>query len=156
MKHLHLSGGTAARRIQIRRGGNDMDTEGREDRIIYIENQKVVYPIRSSQISHIQAGNRSLKITLIDGRVQHLRYMTLQRFMDEVDRKYFVQCSRSGIVNMDYVDNIDYGNRMITMKNQEQMAIGTTYVKFLREQLRNVHDMWQRKRLLQDTGDVLG
>lgn len=133
-----------------------MDTEGREDRIIYIENQKVVYPIRSSQISHIQAGNRSLKITLIDGRVQHLRYMTLQRFMDEVDRKYFVQCSRSGIVNMDYVDNIDYGNRMITMKNQEQMAIGTTYIKFLREQLRNVHDMWQRKRLLQDTGDVLG
>ena len=58
--------------------------------------------------------------------------------------------------SMDYVDNIDYGNRMITMKNQEQMAIGTTYVKFLREQLRNVHDMWQRKRLLQDTGDVLG
>ena len=125
----------------------DIEMGSQEDRFLYIEDQNVLYPIRCNQISHIQAVNRILKITLQDGSVQQLRYMTLQQFMEATDRRNFLQCSRSGIVNMDYVENIDYVNRMVTMKNQDCMAIGPTYIKNMHERLPSIREMWQQKQL---------
>lgn len=117
-----------------------------EPRTLCIQNQNVVYPIKCARVSHILAINHTLEVYMQDGKRYFLRYFTLQQLLETAGVWYFLQCSRSGIVNVNYVKNIDYTNRMITMYNEEQVAIGPTYVKALRRQFPTVQEIWMRKK----------
>ncbi len=117
-----------------------------EARMLYIQNQNVLYPIQCAQVSHIQAINRTMEVCLHSGGRYPVRYITLQQLLEVADVWYFLQCSRSGIINANYVQAIDYTNRIITMRNSEQIAIGSTYVRSLHEQFPTVQEMWMRKQ----------
>lgn len=117
-----------------------------EARTLYIQNQNVLYPVRCGQVSHIQACNRIMEVCMQDGKRYFLRYITLQQLLEVADVWYFLQCSRSGIVNANYVMSIDYSNRLITMRNSDQIAIGSTYIKLLHEQFPTVQEVWLRKQ----------
>ena len=117
-----------------------------EARKLYIQNQNVLYPIQCAKVSHILASNRSMEVCLHNGGRYPVRYITLQQLLEVADVWYFLQCSRSGIINANYVRNIDYTNRVITMRNSEQIAIGSTYVRSLHEQFPTVQELWLRKQ----------
>ena len=81
-----------------------------------------------------------------DGVKYEVHYITLQQFLEVADVWYLQQCSRSGIINANYVQSIDYTNRVITMRNSEQVAIGSTYMKTLHAQFPKIQEVWLRKR----------
>ena len=117
-----------------------------EARMLYIQNQNVIYPIQCAKVSHILASNRSMEVCLNNGGKYPVRYVTLQQLLEAADVWYFLQCSRSGIINANYVRNIDYTNRVITMCNSDQIAIGSTYVRSLHEQFPTMQELWQRRQ----------
>lgn len=117
-----------------------------EARMLYIQNQNVLYPVKCVEISHVQTLNRGVELSLHNGVKYEVHYITLQQFLEAADAWYFRQCSRSGIINANYIQSIDYTNRVITMRNSEQLAIGSTYVKALHEQFPAIQKVWLRKR----------
>lgn len=117
-----------------------------EEKILYILEQNVLYPIKCDEISHIQASNRLMEVHLKDGCRRLIRYVTMQQLLDIADVHYLQQCSRSSIVNVNYVQNIDYTNHVITMKNHVRLAIGSTYLKTFRERFRSVQELLQEKK----------
>lgn len=87
-----------------------------------------------------------MEVCLNNGGKYPVRYVTLQQLLEAADVWYFLQCSRSGIINANYVRNIDYTNRVITMCNSDQIAIGSTYVRSLHEQFPTMQELWQRRQ----------
>lgn len=117
-----------------------------EARRLYIQNQNVLYPVKCAEISHVQTLNRGVEVSLHNGVKYEVHYITLQQFLEVADVWYLQQCSRSGIINANYVQSIDYTNRVITMRNSEQVAIGSTYMKTLHAQFPKIQEVWLRKR----------
>lgn len=116
----------------------------REEQTLFLQEQNVIYPVKCRQISHVQAANRAMNVCLKNGKRQVVHYVTLQQFLEVADVPYFLQCSRSGIVNIDYVYNIDYTNRIITMQNSDKLAIGSTYIKRMRENFPSIQEVWNK------------
>lgn len=121
-------------------------TEPREEKMIFLLEQNVMYPLQIGQISHIQSVNHVMKICMENGNVHNTRYLTMQQLLEIADVPYLLQCSRSGIVNIRYVYTIDYTNRIITMNSRSRMAIGSTYVKSIRMRFQSVQDIWRQKK----------
>ena len=64
-------------------------------------------------------------------------YVTLKKFLSDVDSDGFIQCSRSVVVNTDYIHNVDITNRVIQLKKQVgTVEIGIMYKKELRERFK--------------------
>ena len=117
-----------------------------EGHMLYFQNENVLYPVKCRHISHIQAVNREMEVCLYNGKKYFTRYITLQKLLDAADVWYFLQCSRSGIINANYVRNIDYTNRVITMRNLDQLSIGTTFIKSVHAHFPTIQEQWQRKQ----------
>ena len=48
--------------------------------------------------------------------VLEIPYKTTQQILQEIGSDSFVQCSRTSIINKNYIEQIDYGNRFIKLK----------------------------------------
>ncbi len=106
---------------------------GEDEHMLYIQEEHVLYPVLCSQISHIQSMNHVMEVHLIDGSCRTLRYCTMKQLLETADVSFLLQCSRSAIINLDYVYCVDYVNRLVTMQSKRQLPIGSTYVKTLQE-----------------------
>lgn len=113
-------------------------TRGREEHMLYIQEENVLYPIPCSQIGYVQSTNHVMEVSLKNGSSRKLRYCTMQQLLDAADVGFLLQCSRSAIINMDYIHCIDYTNRLVTMQNRKQLPIGSTYVKALQKRFRKI------------------
>ncbi|MGN0391070.1 MAG: LytR/AlgR family response regulator transcription factor [Wujia sp.] len=110
----------------------------REEKMLYIQEQNVVYPIRCSQIGYIQSANHVMEVALKNGSRRMLRYCTMQQLLDVADVGFLMQCARSVIINTNYIQCIDYTNRVVTMQNRERLPIGPTYVKVMQERFQKI------------------
>lgn len=109
-----------------------------EDRMLYVKEENILYPIRCSQIEYIQSSNHVMELSLRNGCKRRLRYFTMQQLLDVADVGFLLQCARSVIVNTNYIQCIDYTNRIVTMQDRVQLPIGSTYVKVLQERFQNI------------------
>ena len=74
------------------------------------------------------------QIYLKNGEEIKIPYLTLRRFLLEADSGNFIRCCRSMVINLDYVDNIDFSNRIISLnKGREKADIGIRFKKRLKE-----------------------
>ena len=63
-------------------------------------------------------------------------YKTCEELMNEMDSKYFVQCSRYAIINKSYIEQIDYTNRYIKLKYvKAPVEIGVIMKNKLKEKI---------------------
>ena len=63
-------------------------------------------------------------------------YITIKRFLEEADDDNFIQCSRSSVVNLQYVRSLDLTNRMIELKNDfGTIGVGMSYKKKLKDKI---------------------
>lgn len=109
--------------------------ETEEEKYIHFRKDGILYPRKHSEIIYLENVGRRLTIYMADGEQLHMPYRTCAALMEELGTRQFVQCSRSTILNRDYIDNIDVQNRYVRLKGVEQMVeIGTILKKkFLRE-----------------------
>ena len=109
-----------------------------EEGMLYVKEENVLYPIRCSQIGYVQSSNHIMELSLQNGSKRRLRYVTMRQLLDAADVGFLLQCARSVIINTNYIQCIDFTNRIVTMQNRTQLPIGPTYVKDLQKRFQNI------------------
>jgi len=109
-----------------------------EDRSVYFRKDGIVYSVKVKDIVYIQSNKRKLKIVCVND-ILEIPYKTCDEILKELDSQAFVQCSRSGIVNKEFIEHIDYTNRFIKLRNiDEPVEIGIIMKKAFKQRMDNV------------------
>ena len=101
---------------------------------MYFRKDGIILAADREDIVYVECINHVLNIQTIQGDLLSIPYVTLKKFLSDVDSDDFVQCSRSTVVNRCYIHNVDITNRVIQLKNQMgTVEIGIMYKKGLKE-----------------------
>lgn len=106
-----------------------------ESKKVYLRKDGILYAVNIDDIIYIQVQHHKMKIYLINKEIE-IPYITIKQFLLENDCSYFVQCNRYSVINTQYIENIDLGNRYIKLRGKQTLIeIGLTYKKFLLDML---------------------
>ena len=110
-------------------------SDNEKEKYIYFRKDGILYPRKHSEIVYLENVGRQLTIYTSDGGQLHMPYRTCAALLEDLGSKRFVQCSRSTILNRDYIDNIDIQNRYVRLRRVDTIIeIGTIMKKkFLKE-----------------------
>lgn len=99
---------------------------GREADIAFYYYRKdgIIYSLETDKIICIESTHRRLTAYTTEQSVR-MPYRTLKAVMRELPQEYFIQCSKSMIVNRRHIDNVDMINCYITMKDGRKIEIGS-------------------------------
>ena len=101
---------------------------------MYFRKDGIILATDREDIIYVECINRVLNIYTIQEDLLSIPYVTLKKFLSDVDSDDFIQCSRSAVVNRCYIHNVDITNRVIQLKNQMgTVEIGIMYKKIIRE-----------------------
>lgn len=101
---------------------------------MYFRKDGIILAADREDIVYVECINHILNIHTVQGDLLSIPYVTLKKFLVDVDSDNFIQCSRSAVINMSYIHNVDITNRVIQLKNQMgTVEIGIMYKKGLRE-----------------------
>lgn len=105
-----------------------------EDDTLIFRQDGILWPVKINDILYIENYNHSIYVHLVNGKKQKFPYKTCKQILSEVNNHALLQCSRSVIINCTYVENIDFVNHYISMKDcDESIGLGLTYRKRLME-----------------------
>jgi DNA-binding LytR/AlgR family response regulator len=105
-------------------------TPRREQDILCLRKDGVLYPFRIDRIIYIESQNHNITIHEKDGKSEKMPYMTCRQILEEANNSALIQCSRGAIINRNYVKTIDKANRIIDLKGcGTQIVMGGVYVK---------------------------
>ena len=108
----------------------NFSTAKSEDAVLCFRKDGVLYPVKVCDIVYMDSLNHVFSVHTIKGGTLTVPYKSCKQLIEEADTDCLLQCSRSAIVNKDYVENIDIPNRYITMKGIEtKVEIGITFKK---------------------------
>lgn len=108
-------------------------TEREADRNLFFRREGLLFSVNLSEIIYIENRAHSLTIHTKAERMK-MPYKSCKKLMDEIDCKYFIQCSRSFLVNMKYVLALDSVNRYLILKDGlGNLEIGTAYINKVKE-----------------------
>jgi DNA-binding LytR/AlgR family response regulator len=94
------------------------------ERFVYFRKDGIIYSKCVKDVIYIEIARRKIVIHCKDD-VLEIPYKTCEEIMRELDSTAFVRCSRYGIINRNYIEEIDYTNRYIKMKYiKEPVEIG--------------------------------
>lgn len=104
-------------------------TTNREEQArINFRKDGILYPINIKDIVYMEILKRMMHIYLSSGDTLEIPYRTCKQVLDEADSPCLLQCSRSTVVNKDYILSIDVQNQYIVFKkNFGRVDIGITY-----------------------------
>ncbi|AFS77741.1 transcriptional regulator, LytTR family [Gottschalkia acidurici 9a] len=89
------------------------------------------YSIDQNEIIYVESKSRKLIITTINEAFKISTY-TLYKLLDELSES-FIQCHKSYIINMNYIEKIDTVDNLVTLKDIEtSIPIGRKYKDSLR------------------------
>lgn len=101
----------------------------KDDEVFLCEFQDVKKIIPLNQIQYFDVQNRIITVHYIDGEFSF--YSKLDKIHEELKGKWFIRIHRSFIVNLHFVDRIVMKSLYLT--TEEELPIGTTYLKTLKE-----------------------
>ena len=97
---------------------------------LFFRKDGIIYPIKVKEILYMESLNHKVYVHLKNEPVFVVAYKTCKELLEEADTDCLLQCSRSTIINKDYVENVDPVSRYITMKpDGDKVEIGFTYKK---------------------------
>ena len=101
---------------------------------LYFRKDGIILAADREDIVYAESINHVLNIHTAQGDRLSIPYVTLKKFLEDVDSDCFIQCSRSAVVNKCYIHSADITNRVIQLKNQMgTVEIGIMYKKGLKE-----------------------
>lgn len=106
------------------------------NRDIYFKKDGILYNITMNKIIYIKC-SRSGTLILCKGKPsQTFSYYTCQQILDYLDSENFLQCNKSSIVNISYIDHIDDVNHLISFSNTtNEIELGSCYKESLFQSL---------------------
>ena len=94
----------------------------------------VILPVEREHIVYVESSNHILHIHTVDKDVMRIPYKTIKGFLAEADSNDFLQCSRSVVINIKFVHNVDLVNRIIQFrKGMGRVEIGIRYKNQVKE-----------------------
>lgn len=99
---------------------------------VTVKKDGINYKITCRHIICVKAITRGVELTLAsqNGKgveVMSVPYLTIHKLLEQLPEDIFIQTHRMYVVNKEYIDYIDYVNRVIKLKNGIEVEIGVTY-----------------------------
>lgn len=108
-----------------------------DERYAYFRKDGIIYSKKLNEIVYIENSRRRICLHCVDEELE-IPYKTCDEILHELDSESFVQCSRFVIVNRNFIEQIDYTNRYIRMRNiTKPIEIGIVKGKAFRQQIEN-------------------
>lgn len=116
--------------IKILNKAFNYTTAREKDTILTFRKDGILYPVEVSKIVYLETWKHTNSIHLSDGSILEIPYKTCKQILEEADADNLVQCSRSTIINKDFVLSVDIVNKYIVFKNDlGRVDIGVTFRK---------------------------
>lgn len=101
---------------------------------IYFRQEGTIYSLDKTEIVYAESINHIIYVHMSDGSTNNIRYKTIKSFVKELDSPRMIQCSRSTIVNKEYIKNVDGANNIIQLKGGHgELDIGVTFIEYIRK-----------------------
>lgn len=105
-------------------------TGGRENKTLFFRKEGIILAAEREDITYAESREHIMHIHTRQEDVLKIPYLTLKKFLEEVDHADFIQCSRNTVVNRAYIQNVDIPNRTIRLKGGFGMVeIGVMFRK---------------------------
>lgn len=96
----------------------------------------MVIPVKINDIVYIDNKVSSLRIQCIHDDLIHVPYKSSRQVLLELDSNKFLKCNKSMIVNIDYIEAIDYSKSTVRLKeNFGEVKIGKKLLRSFKEGL---------------------
>lgn len=104
-------------------------TERKKEQNFYFRSNGIIFSLKSSEIVFVEIIKHKLYVQTVKERME-MSYKSCRDLMKEMGSTQFLQCSRSTIVNRDYIYAFDSTNRYLVLKDgYGSVVVGTTFVK---------------------------
>lgn len=108
----------------------NFSTNRNQDATFCFSKDRILFPVKVRDILYIDNTRHVVNVHTVKGGTLTVPYKTCKELLSEVDTDCLMQCSRSTIVNKDFIENIDLMSRYITLKGvEEKIDIGITFKK---------------------------
>lgn len=114
-------------------------SRGEQEDLAFFRNEGIIFTVNLEDIIYAETNNHSLYVFMKNHDVVKIPYMTVKTFLETANRPNLVQCSRSALVNVALIKNIDLSNRVVDLKTGQRIEIGITYKKALKD---FIHDSY--------------
>lgn len=101
---------------------------------ILVKKDGINYKIFCKDIIYIQAVPRGVSIVMNNSEMK-VSYTSIKQLMEKLPEDRFLQCHRMCVINTDYLDYVDMVNRIIRLKNEDEVEIGVTYKNDVRRKI---------------------
>lgn len=106
-----------------------------QERFVYFRKDGIIYSVCVDEIIFVESSRRKVVIHCLNDKLE-IPYVTCEELLKQLDSDLFIQCSRYCIVNIKYIDQIDYANRFIRMMyTDDVIEIGITMKKEFRKKI---------------------
>lgn len=121
------------------RKGLHYHTSRNEEKTLFFRKGNSIYPIRNKDIAYMESASPGMLIHTTDGKIVEVMYKTYDCVLQEADSECLLQCSRSVVVNRDYILSLDFPTGTIVMKHDlGNVTMGSTYKKRIREEFTDI------------------
>ncbi len=102
----------------------------KEDGVLFFRREGILFSVKCSEILYIENSRHRIYFHRVGNEIMEVPYRPLKQILKDADNPYLLQCSRSMVINKEYVDSIDFTNRYIKLRGVESpINIGSTYLK---------------------------
>lgn len=106
---------------------------GTESKTLYFRKDGIMLAVEREDIIYAESREHIMCIHTRHGDILKVPYITLKKFLEEVDHPDFIQCSRNTIINRKYIQTVDIANRIIHLKGSSDMIeIGIMFKKYVK------------------------
>ena len=103
------------------------------DKKLYFRMDGLFYIVKCSEILYIESLRHKVYVHRIDNKEIVVPYRTCEQILSEAEGSYLERCNRGIIVNLNYIEFIDWANNNIKLKGVDNtIRIGLTYKKNLK------------------------
>ena len=88
------------------------------DTVIFKKNTKE-YRVKVNDIVFAERKKRTIRVRMSDASVLELNYISLSKILQEAESDRLQLCSRSTIVNRDYISYVDPSNHYVNLREQK-------------------------------------
>lgn len=114
------------------------DTEPEKDKHLYFRKDGILFSVKESEVVYIESKTHKLYIHSTRETIS-IPYKTCKGMTEILDSSKFVKCSRSTIVNKEYIKTIDVVNRYIGVNSDMGYDKITISAKYLKDMLKDIN-----------------
>lgn len=111
------------------------------DNAFVIKRHNVRYPVKVGELMYVRYFERALHLYMNDGNVLLVEQRPVRMILELANARCLMQCGRGVLINMMYVDRVNFRTKEILIKNGEKLKIGETYEKQIKDAWRGIDEL---------------